>query len=324
MKISVKTNKIALILIIFLSLNACSNISHTEFHQYKKYIYKKSLKQSYDENFIKEIFHEINFNEKNLIHDQEQFIKQQNFNEYYKNAVNLLRKKKAIAKLNIHREILSEISKTYQVQPEYIISLWAIESNFGKINGNFNVINSIFNLAYEGRRRNFFENEFFATIKLIKENNIKPHNFLGSWAGASGQCQFMPSTYLNFAVDYNLDGKRDIWHSKADIFASIANYLNKINWDYNLPYGYEIKYNKKLLPLSQKEKKYKLSKLVKKYQITPKNKKSFKENELNKNVGIISYDDRIFILFNNFYTIKEWNNSNYFALTIGIFAETIK
>lgn len=324
MRISIKTNKIALILIIFLSLNACSTINHTEFHKYKKYIYKKSLKQSYEESFIKEIFHEINFNEKNLIHDREQFIKQQNFNEYYKNAVNLLRKKKAIAKLNIHREILSEISKTYQVQPEYIISLWAIESNFGKINGNFNVINSIFNLAYEGRRRNFFENEFFSTIKLIKENNFKPHNFLGSWAGASGQCQFMPSTYLNFAVDYNLDGKRDIWHSKADIFASIANYLNKINWDYNLPYGYEIKYNKKLLPLSQKEKKYKLSKLVKKYQITPKNKKSFKENELNKNVGIISYDDRIFILFNNFYAIKEWNNSNYFALTIGIFAETIK
>ncbi|MFZ8865253.1 MAG: lytic murein transglycosylase [Rickettsiales bacterium] len=310
---------------LMLFIATCKTSSNQDkFYLYKVKLQQKALNLGFDDNYLEAIFAEIKFNPENILSDHKQFSKKQNFNQYYHNAVNLLRLKKAKNYLKKYQKLLKEIANLYQIQPEYIIALWAIESDFGQVTGNYNVINSIFNLAFEGRRRKFFEAEFFAALKIIKENNFNPKNYQGSWAGATGQCQFMPSTYLNYAIGYNLDGQKDIWHSQTDIFASIANYLNKINWNYNLPYGYEVKANKKLLKFAKKNKKIPLKKLQEKYQLTPVNIDNIPQEHLDEIVQLISYEDRVFVLFNNFYVIKEWNNSNYFALTIGIFAEKIK
>ncbi|MBT4878944.1 MAG: lytic murein transglycosylase [Alphaproteobacteria bacterium] len=321
-----QNKKLLLLSLILAFITACSNNNNNNFSKYKNKLQQQTIKLGYNVEFTNNIFSKIHFDDSYSFNDQKQFTKKQSFNQYYNNAVNNLRIKKAKNKLQEHHNLLNNIFTKYQVQPEYIIALFAIESNFGTKTGDFPVLNSLFNLAYEGRRRKFFEYEFFAALKLIKENKLNPNKYEGSWAGASGQCQFMPSTYLEYATDYNLDGKRDIWHDKEDVFASIANYLHQINWNPNLPFGYEIIASPELISYSKKikNKKISLATLTKKFPINIIQKTKFNQIELTEKVNLITYDGRLFILFNNFHVIKEWNNSNYFALTIGLLAEKIK
>ena len=110
--------------------------------------------------------------------------------------------------------------------------------------GKYKIISSLATLAYDKRRRAFFENELFSALKIIKEGHIKEKNFMGSWAGAMGQCQFMPSSFLKYAQDYDGDGKKDIWTNKGDIFASIANFLKKAHWKQHMSIGLLVKKKK--------------------------------------------------------------------------------
>ena len=323
------------ILLLFFILTACNienrqehdyikiSISEQGFLQWKDYLYNKALDKGYNRYFLQELFNNINFSKQTLIQDKKQF-KKQSFTQYYHNAVNNLRIKKARKKLKKYYQLLDKIESQYQVPKSYIIALWAVESNFGAGMGDFNIINSLANLAYEGRRRKFFEREFFAALDILVQENITIKKFKGSWAGAMGQCQFMPTTYLEYAVDYNNDGKKDIWHNKADIFASIANYLHKYKWQIDIPWGYEVSADKKLSHLVN-DKPYRLSYLVQEYNLIKLNhkEKKFSKVELEANVNIINYDNRYFMVFNNFAVIKKWNNSSYFALTIGLLAEQI-
>ncbi len=130
-----------------------------------------------------------------------------------------------------YKEMLADIGKRYGVQPEYILALWGIETDYGNYTGNFSVVQSLATLAYEGRRAAFFRSELMNALRIIDRGDVKPDAMIGSWAGAMGNCQFMPSTYLKYAVDYDGDGKRDIWTTPGDNFASIANYLHGLGWN---------------------------------------------------------------------------------------------
>lgn len=126
--------------------------------------------------------------------------------------------------------LLREISQKYGVQPEYIVALWGMESNFGEQTGGFSVVQALATLAYDGRRSAYFRGELLDALTILEQGHIAPDDMLGSWAGAMGQCQFMPKSFLRYAVDYNGDGHKDIWDTKADVFASIANYLSSEGW----------------------------------------------------------------------------------------------
>ena len=152
------------------------------------------------------------------------------FEDYLSKVVNANRRKAAKIKLNENLKILDEIEKKYKVQKRFIIALWGIETNFGKNLGSFPVISSLTTLAFDGRRSNYFKKELINALKIIEEGHIMPNEMKGSWAGAMGQCQFMPSSFLNYATDWNNDGKKDIWNNKNDVFASIANYLKSVGW----------------------------------------------------------------------------------------------
>lgn len=129
-----------------------------------------------------------------------------------------------------HKGLLQQVAADYKVEPEIIVALVAMESDLGKRQGGYNVIDSLATLAYEGRRRSFFEKELINALTILSNEKIAYEDFVGSWAGAMGQCQFMPSSYLNYAIDYNQDGVRDIWASRDDVFASAANYLAENGW----------------------------------------------------------------------------------------------
>jgi membrane-bound lytic murein transglycosylase B len=137
--------------------------------------------------------------------------------------------------------LLEEVGRKYGVQPRFIVALWGIETNFGQNQGGFSVVQALATLAYDGRRSSYFRGELLNALKILDADHIKPMAMVGSWAGAMGQSQFMPSSFLRYAVDYNGDGQRDIWSTKADVFASAANYLKQSGWRDDETWGREVK-----------------------------------------------------------------------------------
>lgn len=129
-----------------------------------------------------------------------------------------------------NKDIINKIAADYNVDPGVLVALIGMESSYGVKQGNFNIIDSLATLAYEGRRKSFFEKELINILMIAKNDNLAYEEIKGSWAGAMGQCQFMPSSYLHFAIDYNNDGKKDIWSSLEDVIASAAHYLAKSGW----------------------------------------------------------------------------------------------
>jgi membrane-bound lytic murein transglycosylase B len=136
-----------------------------------------------------------------------------------------------------NQPLLDEISRRYGVPPATIVALWGIETHYGELTGNYPVVASLATLAYDGRRGAFFRKELIAALRILDQGRVPASALRGSWAGAMGQTQFMPSSYLKFAVDYHGTGLADIWSDRADIFASIANYLAGSGWAAGLPWG---------------------------------------------------------------------------------------
>ncbi|HLT62949.1 MAG TPA: lytic murein transglycosylase, partial [Pseudohongiella sp.] len=144
-------------------------------------------------------------------------------------------------RLQRHSDTLAKVAAEYGVSPRVIVAIWGIETNFGGFTGGTDVIRALVTLAYDPRRSTFFRGELMAALQILQEGHITPAAMKGSWAGAMGQSQFMPSSFRDFAVDFNGDGRRDIWTTEADVFASIANYLAAAGWREGERWGREVR-----------------------------------------------------------------------------------
>ena len=169
--------------------------------------------------------------------DQKQPEHKQTFAQYRKNIVSDKRINDGRDRLSEYWPLLNEISVSFGVPPQYIVALWGIETNYGRITGGFDILSSLATLAYEGRRAAFFEKELINALKIQASGHSGTDHLTGSWAGAMGQSQFMPSSYMKYAVDFDGDGKANIWSSMPDIFASIANYLRTEGWNRDVRWG---------------------------------------------------------------------------------------
>jgi lytic murein transglycosylase len=139
-----------------------------------------------------------------------------------------------------HAEILDAIAQRYRVDPAVVVAIWGIESNFGRGTGSFEVLRSLATLACHGRRQAYFRGEFLAALRAVQKGEIDGDRFLGSWAGAFGQVQFMPGSWEWLAVDFDGDGRRDILHNEGDALASAANFLRRRGWRPGSPWGVEV------------------------------------------------------------------------------------
>lgn len=140
-----------------------------------------------------------------------------------------------------HRAVLNRVATTYGVPAETVVAVWGVESNFGGISGSYPLLQSLGTLSCEGRRQGYFRGEFFATMRILQRGDLTEQQLKGSWAGAFGHTQFMPSTYEELAVDFDGDGRRDLVSSTADALASTANFLKKRGWQAGQPWGFEVK-----------------------------------------------------------------------------------
>ncbi|MDO8909600.1 MAG: lytic murein transglycosylase [Pseudohongiella sp.] len=139
-----------------------------------------------------------------------------------------------------HAALLDRVSAQYGVSPRVIVAIWGIETNYGSFTGGTDVIRALVTLAYDPRRATYFRGELLAALQILQEGHISHADMKGSWAGAMGQSQFMPSSFRDFAVDFDGDGRRDIWTTEADVFASIANYLAGAGWREGERWGREV------------------------------------------------------------------------------------
>jgi membrane-bound lytic murein transglycosylase B len=140
-----------------------------------------------------------------------------------------------------HRAELQQAASQYGVPRPFIVAIWGLESNFGRFQGVRPTVATLATLAYDGRRTTLFREELFAALRILDSGEVQPEALKGSWAGAMGQAQFMPSSYLKWAVDADADGRRDIWASRVDIFGSIANYLKEHGWTAGERWGREVR-----------------------------------------------------------------------------------
>lgn len=248
------------------------------------------------------------------------------FKEYLRRVVSDRRIRIGKAKLVEHEKLLAEITIKYGVQPRYIIALWGIETDFGRITGGFPVISSLATLAYDGRRSKFFRKELFLALKIVDKGHITAKDMLGSWAGAMGQNQFMPSSFHAYAVDYNRDGSKDIWKTLPDIFASIANYLSKSGWQGDQTWGRAVrlpdKFSSKLLGRKIKKGLNQWHELgVRKLSGKDLPKRNLLSSIIRPEKGMVG---PAFVVYHNYGVILKWNRSNYFATAVGTLSDNIK
>lgn len=187
--------------------------------------------KGFSEGSIKLAFSEIKEPKKRIVDkDRKQPEKVESYSGYIKRRVTEWRKINGKRLLKKHHEILEKIAKEYRVQPRFIVAIWGMESNYGAIPIKEPLFSVLATLAYDKRRADLFRSQFFDALKILDKGFAPYEKMKSSWAGAMGQCQFLPENFLKYAVDYDKDGKKDIWDTEADVFASIANYLASFGW----------------------------------------------------------------------------------------------
>ncbi len=169
---------------------------------------------------------------------QPEFI--QTFTRYLSLRITPLQINRGQALLRQYAVLLEEVRQSYGVQPHYLVSFWAIESNYGRATGGFSVLQALATLAFDPRRADFFRTELLTALKIIDDGHIAVDNMSGSWAGAMGQLQFLPSIFARYGIDGDNDGKIDIWNSLPDIFHSAANFLSQSGWRGDERWGREV------------------------------------------------------------------------------------
>ena len=226
--------------------------------------------------------------------------------------------------LKQHQTLLNQVAKTYGVPAPVIVALWGIESDYGRRTGGFSVISALATLAYDGRRSTYFRRELLNALQILDEGHISPNQMTGSWAGAMGQSQFMPSSFINRAVDYNDDGRRDIWTTLDDVFASTANYLARAGWREGELWGREVKlpadFDTDLAGLN-------IQKSLAVWQkLGIRRADGHNLPTVDRQASIVLPSEAAepaFMVYHNYRVFLKWNRSTYFALAVGQLADRL-
>ncbi|KRA98349.1 lytic transglycosylase [Devosia sp. Root685] len=221
-------------------------------------------------------------------------------------------------------QTLAGAQQRFGVQPEVVLAIWGMETNFGGFMGGNNTIHALATLTEGGYRTDFFRKELLTALRIVSDGHITPDQMVGSWAGAMGHTQFMPSSFMRYAIDYNGDGRKDIWNSVPDALGSTANYLNAFGWRPGETWGYEVKFPAGFdfararqldkAPLSQWQA----------MGISRVSGKAFpRASDMGRLYMPAGASGPAFLLLPNFDVIKRYNNSDSYALAVGHLADRI-
>ena len=214
------------------------------------------------------------------------------FERYLEIVVSNERVSRGRALLRENRAAIDRFAAPAGIPTSIAVALWGIESNYGTRLGDFEVVPALATLAYNGFRAQFFRSQLIAALKIVSQGHIGLHAMKGSWAGAMGQCQFIPTSFLAYAADGDGDGRMDIWTNKADVFASIVNYLRRVGWRAGLSWGQEV----------------------------PAGTPAGQGTRIVRPAGA---NGPTFLTTENFRVILRWNQSDFFGLAVGLLSDKI-
>lgn len=286
---------------------------------------KEALAAGISETVFDVALAEVNYLDDVIKNDRNQGEFVRNFAEYYARAVTSGRIKEGQKHLKKLRSLLNNLTKIYGIPSQILVAFWGLETSFGRNFGRYNVLESMATLAFDNRRRDFFKDELIIALRLLETQHLMRDVMVGSWAGAMGNMQFMPSTLIKHAVDGDGDGKVDVWNSLPDAFSSAGHFLKELGWKRGKRWGREV-----ILPKNF-DYKHALS------------HKNMQPSSLWRNLGVkltdgtqVADSDRMaavfaplgskgpaFLLYDNFYVIMKWNNSTAYALSVGILADRL-
>jgi membrane-bound lytic murein transglycosylase B len=221
-----------------------------------------------------------------------------------------------------NRALFAQVESRFHVAASVIAGIWGLESSFGVDTGNYRVIEALATLAWAGRRASFFRDELMAALKILNNGDITPVRMTGSYAGAMGQPQFMPTSYLRLAVDFDGDGRRDIWNSKPDVLGSIANFLERSGWRAGETWGQPVRIPGGLIAAGRDVKRP-LAEWARQG-ITPAAGKWAAPGDAPS--AVISPDGaggETFLVFNNFTAIRRYNPSDFYAIAVGLIGDWV-
>lgn len=300
--------------------------NEVSFEEYVEGLKVEARQNGISEAVIEQAFDNVTHKPRAVKADKNQPEKKLTLDEYIPRAVPDRKVKQAKELYKEHYAELSRIGEEYGVQPRFIVALWGVESNFGRFTGNYPVIDALSTMAYDGRREDFFRKETMAALQILEQGHIAVEDFKGSWAGAMGQCQFMPSSFLSFAADGNGDGKKDIWNTEADVFASAANYLSQSGWNDTYTWGRQVKLPKGFDMNLEGRVEGKEKTLAQWNQLGITRYDGSALPQVNVNAWLTAPDNangRVYLVYNNYNVLMKWNRSYYFALAVSHLADRI-
>jgi membrane-bound lytic murein transglycosylase B len=235
-----------------------------------------------------------------------------------------------------HQVVLGQVERKFEVQRRFLLALWGMETRYGRVTGNTPVFQALATLAWEPRRADYFRGELFNALTMVQRGHIEARAMTGSWAGAMGQTQFMPSSYLSYAVDFDGDGRRDIWKSTGDALASIANYLKGFGWNGDETWGREVTVSDKVREeIARTIPKraagcYAVRNMTERRPLQEWQKigvrlpggKPLPQAKLP--AGLVDVGERTFLVYPNYDAILAYNCAHYYALTVGLLSDRLR
>ena len=321
------------------SMAAKVELTEAGFAEYVLTLKADALAKGFSQTLIDESFAKVEFHKRAVKADRSQPENVETLDTYLPKRVPKWKVEKARALYKEHQVLLNQVGEKYQVQPRFIVALWGLETNFGKFTGGYNVISALSTLAYEGRREVFFKKQLMAALTILDEGHISIEDMKGSWAGAMGQNQFMPTSFLGYAVDGDGDGKKDIWNNQADVFSSMANYLQKEGWSDELTWGRQVKLpkgfdNSLAIPKNTGSRKNWLKARSETESTLPQwqalgVRRADGTNLPNVDIkaALVFPDDengRVYLAYDNYKSLMHWNLSYYFVSSVGHLSDRIK
>ena len=317
---------IVILTFIFLLNNFSLAYTADDFNLWVKNFKKTAIKKGISKKTVDSALISVKFLPKVIEYDRYQPEFYEDTNTYIKKRANTDKVRKGLSLYNKEKDLINKIEENFSVEKELLLALMGIETNFGKYLGKMDIISSLATLSFDKRRSAFFTSELLVLLKLIDQGVIDKNILYGSWAGAFGNFQFMPSTIKSYAIDYNNNSNIEL-KDIEDSFASAANYIKKIGWKKNQPCFYKVEL-KEGIPSKYLNSSAKQIINKKKFKFFKKYLKSMDENVINDNItaAIIIPDKDIipgaknlkpaYIVFSNYELILKWNRSLRFALAV--------